>query len=276
MAEFPALPLWTDAYLGDTTHLTTIEHGAYLLLLFTAWRTPTYDLPNDDRLLARFCRLTDGQWQRIKPTVMAYWRLKNGRWSNGRLLDERDAVRRKVAQRSDAGKASALKRLNRSPTADEREANETSTSKATATAISISSKELIAKPKKSRREMPPDFPLESDREWALQLWLQKGRADLAQSLGDESAKFRDHHSAKLTAFADWPAAWRTWARNAIKFNTGGYDGRSTRQSNHERAFDVAKELAADLAAGRWQPGESGETSGSRSATITLLPTRPKP
>jgi hypothetical protein len=40
MAEFPALPLWTDAYLGDTRHLSQSEHGAYLLLLITAWRTP--------------------------------------------------------------------------------------------------------------------------------------------------------------------------------------------------------------------------------------------
>lgn len=131
MAEFPALPLWTDAYLGDTTHLTTIEHGAFLLLLFTAWRTSTYDLPDDDYLLARYCRMTARQWLRIKPTIMAYWKLKDGRWSNGRLLDERDAVRRKVAQRSDAGKASALKRLHRNSTDVQRNPDEIPTSKAT-------------------------------------------------------------------------------------------------------------------------------------------------
>lgn len=134
MAEFPAFPLWTDAYLGDTTHLTTIEHGAFLLLLFAAWRTPTYDLPDDDKLLARYCRLTPSQWARIRPTIMGYWKLKDGRWFNGRLLDERDAVRRKVLQRSDAGKASALKRLHRSSTFVQRGANGASTSKATATA----------------------------------------------------------------------------------------------------------------------------------------------
>lgn len=32
MAEFPALPLWTDAYIGDTAHLTNEEHGVYLRL----------------------------------------------------------------------------------------------------------------------------------------------------------------------------------------------------------------------------------------------------
>ena len=39
MAEAPIMPFATDAYIGDTTHLTTIEHGAYLLLLFAMWRT---------------------------------------------------------------------------------------------------------------------------------------------------------------------------------------------------------------------------------------------
>lgn len=156
MAEFPALPLWTDAYLGDTTHLTTIEHGAYLLLLFTAWRTPTYDLPDDDHMLARFCRLTDGQWHRIRPTIMAYWKLKNGRWFNGRLLDERDAVRRKVAQRSDAGKASALKRLNRMSTDVQRNSDETSTSKATPT--TITSKKEKAAPSAQLFVLPDFIP----------------------------------------------------------------------------------------------------------------------
>jgi uncharacterized protein YdaU (DUF1376 family) len=144
MAEFPAFPLWTDAYLGDTTHLSTIEHGAYLLLLFTAWRSPTYDLPDDDALLAKYCRLTRGQWARVKPAVMAYWKPVNGRLSNGRLLDERDSVRRKVSQRSDAGKASALKRLNRGPTPVQRNADENPTTKATATATTSRTEEGAA------------------------------------------------------------------------------------------------------------------------------------
>ena len=40
MATFPALPLWTDAYLSDTDHLTFEEHGVYLRLLMMIWRNP--------------------------------------------------------------------------------------------------------------------------------------------------------------------------------------------------------------------------------------------
>ena len=40
MADFPALPFFTDAYLGDTQHLTLEEHGAYQKLLYIAWRSP--------------------------------------------------------------------------------------------------------------------------------------------------------------------------------------------------------------------------------------------
>lgn len=103
MAEFPALQLWTDAYLGDTTHLSTIEHGAYLLLLMTAWRTHDCALPDDDKMLARYARLTPAQWARVKPIVMSFWRLERGAWTQGRLSDEREAVKRK----SERGKAGA-------------------------------------------------------------------------------------------------------------------------------------------------------------------------
>src|SRR4051812_21801143 len=53
MAEFPALPLWTDAYLADCGHLSDAEHGRYFLLLMAMWRAPECRLPNDNDWLAR-------------------------------------------------------------------------------------------------------------------------------------------------------------------------------------------------------------------------------
>lgn len=116
MAEFPALPLWTDAYLGDTTHLTTIEHGAYLLLLMTAWRSPDCRLPDDDRLLARYARCSPGQWKRLRPIIEPFFLSENGHWTQGRLTDEAVAVRRKKEAAAANGRASALKRKGRHST----------------------------------------------------------------------------------------------------------------------------------------------------------------
>lgn len=105
MAEFPKMPLWTDAYLADTGHLTTIEHGAYLLLLMAMWRSKETRLPSDDRSLAKMARLTSGQWARIKPTIMAFFREEGGFITQGRLTDEAIAVRRNSAIQSDKAKA---------------------------------------------------------------------------------------------------------------------------------------------------------------------------
>jgi Helix-turn-helix domain len=40
-------------------------------------------------------------------------------------------------------------------------------------------------------------------------------------LKTETENFLDHHRAKGTTFKDWTAAWRTWMRNALKFNISG-------------------------------------------------------
>ena len=127
MAEFPAMPLWTDAYLADTSHLTTIEHGAYLLLLMVAWRSHDKRLPDDDKKLARYARVTAGQWQRLRPVLQEFFKVKDGYWTQGRLTDEAEAVRQHRERQSQAGKASALKRKGRHSTAVQPDANQTPT-----------------------------------------------------------------------------------------------------------------------------------------------------
>jgi uncharacterized protein YdaU (DUF1376 family) len=94
MADFPALPLWTDAFLADTTHLDATETGAYMLLLMTAWRRPNNDLPDDDVQLRRFARTPPVKWRKIKPRVMIFWELKNGVWRQKRLDKERNRVKK--------------------------------------------------------------------------------------------------------------------------------------------------------------------------------------
>ena len=109
MASFPSLPLWTDAYLADTRHLTTQENGAYLLLLITAWRSPDCDLPNDDKLLAKYSGLGPRQWQRVKCQVLAMWDLHDDKYTQKRLLKERSFVVKQRDQRAAAANARWLK-----------------------------------------------------------------------------------------------------------------------------------------------------------------------
>lgn len=105
MAEFPALPLWTDAYLGDTAHLTNEEHGVYLKLLMFAWRTPDCCLPDDDRRLAIMTGLSDKKWRTMKPVIAAFFTLGDGVWQQKRLTRERNFVRGKSEKNRDAAAA---------------------------------------------------------------------------------------------------------------------------------------------------------------------------
>lgn len=111
MAEFPCLPLWTDAYLADTQHLTTEEHGAYLLLLIQAWRTPDCSLPDDDMMLARHAGLSKAKWKAAKPILMAFWSYDKRRkvWVQKRLQKERG----KAVEKKGKARDSALSRWNK-------------------------------------------------------------------------------------------------------------------------------------------------------------------
>ncbi len=127
MAEFPAIPLWTDALIGDTFHLTPAQFGAYLRLLIAAWRAPDCSLPNDDVRLGRIIGDVKN-WHRLRPVVMEFWTLgDDDRYRQKRLLREREWVSRTAAQRAAAGRSSALKRKELGSTGAQRDGNETAT-----------------------------------------------------------------------------------------------------------------------------------------------------
>jgi uncharacterized protein YdaU (DUF1376 family) len=106
MADYPALPLWTDAYLADCGHLDDAEHGRYLLILMAMWRAPGQRLPNDDEWLARkFKRSVERVKSELRPLIAEFC-FSDGNWiKQKRLEKEFKYVKKQADQRSVAAKA---------------------------------------------------------------------------------------------------------------------------------------------------------------------------
>ena len=108
MSGAPYMPLYVADYLADTGHLTTLEHGAYLLLIMHYWRAGA--LPNDDRKLATICRVSGHQWRVIRDTMAAFF--EDG-WRHDRVEIEIASYKRKTEAHTQNGKlggqAKALK-----------------------------------------------------------------------------------------------------------------------------------------------------------------------
>lgn len=94
MSSAPSMPLFPDAYLADTTHLSTEEHGAYFLLLMAMWRRGG-TVPNDDKDLARIVGLTPTKWLKIKCRLMSFLTVENNEISQKRLKKEWEYVHEK-------------------------------------------------------------------------------------------------------------------------------------------------------------------------------------
>lgn len=98
----PFMQLYVADYLGDTRHLTTEQHGAYLLLLMAMWRADGV-LPEDARKLARISGCTPSRWARIADDVLAFFDVADGVLTNKRLKLELEKAQEKSIQRAEAG-----------------------------------------------------------------------------------------------------------------------------------------------------------------------------
>jgi len=124
--DFPCMPLWIDTFTAETAHMTARETGSYVSLLVAMWRAGGA-LANDDKRLARWAKLTPGQWRRMKPLMMEFLHIESGVVTHNGLLKSLEAVRRRSQSASRSAHAKWLKtkdpaHASASPTLSERNA----------------------------------------------------------------------------------------------------------------------------------------------------------
>lgn len=218
MAEFPALPLFTDAFLGDTLHLNAAQIGAYMLMLMTAWRASDCAIHNDDVYLSRICRMDKRTWLANKGVLLAFWHITNdAKLFQKRLKDERKYVDDLKRKNSEAGKASALKRKDRHSTSVSTKPQPNLNPHTLPTplvkdnTIVLSKKINDDEKKKRASRLPDDWILEQEwGDWAESHGMTGDEIEM------EAEKFKDYWHGSGKVKVDWLATWRNWVRSYIE------------------------------------------------------------
>ena len=97
------MPFYWAEYLADTGHLTTEEHGAYLLLIGAYWQAGG-PLVDDDKRLARLTRLSLRRWKAVRETLANFFTITDQKWHLTRVDDELSATKKRYLKRVEAGK----------------------------------------------------------------------------------------------------------------------------------------------------------------------------
>src|SRR5271169_1232817 len=99
----PWMPLYVGDYLGDTGHLTTAQHGAYLLLMMHYWRKG--ELPDCDRQLSKIAKLPLKTWCEYRPTLQDFF---HSGWRHKRIDSELERMLRVSEKRAIPGQKGGL------------------------------------------------------------------------------------------------------------------------------------------------------------------------
>lgn len=240
------MPLVIEKYLGDTSHLTTLQHGAYLLLLMAYWRRGGA-LPDDDTRLMSIARLAPAEWRKHKPVLAEFFQIAGGAWTQKRAEEELARARRK----SEAAAESARRRWEKDSGGDAKPMRTHSGRTAKADAKPMRDEcEIDAPPSKnspdanasgrvsaSRRK--PKIPMPDD-------WAPKDRhADAAEqrgiNLAYQAQKARNWAAANDARYADWDRFFDNWLLTARDDNGGQprQQGATSGQNWHRGNLDAA-------------------------------------
>lgn len=105
MSQLPALPLWIDAWVADTAHLSRAERGLYHDLIVLMWKTPGCRVPNDLAWIARKLRCS-AEEVAVLEVIIAEFCQSSGNWiTQKRLQKEFDYVCSKSKKQSGRAKS---------------------------------------------------------------------------------------------------------------------------------------------------------------------------
>lgn len=222
MSQAPAMPVFTDAIIGDTTHLTTEEFGAYCLLLFATWRNNGVPLVDDAKRLARVCRVTPARWeQKLRPVLAGFFDLAAGTWRQKRLEKEWDFVsKRSRVSRENGARGGRPKALENNETQNPTGSFQVTQSQSPHTHKEVREREegKPSSPKKSPRgtRLPADYVIPDA--WITDAIDARHKAGLPPcDVRTEAVKMVNHFVSSPGAKGvkvDWHRTWINWALNA--------------------------------------------------------------
>lgn len=107
-SKAPYFPFYPKDFAADqhVEMMSTSGVGAYILLLCKAWhQEPPASLPDDDRVLSRFARMSRDEWSEVRDEVLAAFTLgSDGRLHQKRLRREYDAYKAKSKSATESAK----------------------------------------------------------------------------------------------------------------------------------------------------------------------------
>lgn len=185
MAGYPYVQLYIADYLGDTAHLSTEEHGAYLLLIFNYWQRGKA-LDNTNNRLAYVTRLSEERWIEVQKHLAEFFILSEEQWFHVRIEEDIKRIDDVIIARSKAGKLSGESRRRKRGT-DVQDMG-------TSVPDLIEHKGTIRKEKKIQDKKREDNTYTNDfEEW----WSSYPRRD-----GSKRKAFESYNKALLKVSAD--------------------------------------------------------------------------
>jgi len=259
MAEFAAIPLFTDAWLADTGHLTRAERGLYMDLLILIWRSPGCRVPNDHEWIGRKLRVDENERDTLSQTISEFCFRDGGYIMQRRLLEEFSYVAGKRKLQSERAKSrwSKEKDLCRgiadvgiAPSPSPSPSPVLSKEEDTPPLVSPQGGRTTPKPAKEKSNgtrgarLAKDWrPSEQDICFARAEGLTDDRTER------EAERFRDYWWAQpgqRGVKRDWRATWRNWVRRCKDgFGGNGVAKPERTQESDRRAILAGLGLTAE-------------------------------